>query len=86
MVVLSKRIDGEIVLRKGFYRYRERILSWLHHRDGGEKNSWWRSGRFSLLEDDFNSTISFFGELRLCGLYRDKALMQLFIIGIPREE
>jgi hypothetical protein len=84
MVVLSKRIDGETVLREGLYRYWERILSSLHHRYSGGKDSWWRSGRFSLLKDDFNSTISFFGELRFCGLYRNGALMQLFIIGNPR--
>jgi hypothetical protein len=31
MAVLREKIDGETVLRKGFYRYWERILSWLHH-------------------------------------------------------
>jgi hypothetical protein len=49
-----------------------------------EKNAWWRSRRFSFLKDDFNSTIGLFGELGFCGLDRDRALMQLFIIGNPR--
>jgi hypothetical protein len=85
MVVFREKVDGEAVLREGFYRYWERSLSWLHHQNGGGKDSWWRSGRVSFLEDDFNSTINFFGELRFCGLYRDRALMQVFIIGNPRK-
>jgi len=43
-----------------------------------------RSRRFSFLKDDFNSTIGLFSELGFYGLDRDKALMQLFIIGNPR--
>jgi hypothetical protein len=84
MAVLRKGIDWAAVLREGFDRYGKRSLSGLHHRDGGGKDTWWRRGRFSFLEDDFNSTISFFGELGFCGLYRDRALMQLFIICNPR--
>jgi hypothetical protein len=56
----------------------------LHHRDGGGKDSWWRSRRFSFLKDDFNNTIGLFGELGFYGLDRDRALMQLFIISNPR--
>ena len=84
MVVLRKGIDWAAVLGEGLYRYWKRGLSGLHHRDGGGKDSWWRRGRFAFLKDDFNSTISFFGELRFGGLYRDRALMKLFIICNPR--
>jgi hypothetical protein len=83
MAVLRKRIDWAALLGEGLDTYWKRSLSGLHHRDGGGKDSWWRRGRFSFLEDDFNNTISFFCELRFYGLYRDRALMQLFIICNP---